>query len=67
MGWYSREGLLGLTETEAGWVDWVCVCEREEGTVGFEMLSDLFVHLALEDLRGRTGWIQDGYRMDTGL
>ena len=30
-----------------------------EGTVGFEMVGDLFVNLAFEDLR-KTGW--DRYR-----
>ena len=33
-----------------------------EGTVGFEMVSDLFVTLALEDFR-KAG--QDGYRSVT--
>ena len=33
-----------------------------EGTVGFEMVSDLFVHLAFEDFI-KTG--QDGYRSVT--
>ena len=33
-----------------------------EGRVGFEMVSDLFVHLAFEDFR-KAG--QDGYRSVT--
>ena len=33
-----------------------------EGKVGFEMVGDLFVHLAFEDFRGAG---QDGYRSAT--
>ena len=39
--------------------------ETGEGTVGFEMVSDLFINLAFKDFR-KAG--QDGYRsMEIGL
>ena len=44
-----------MTGSEAG-------LHSREGTVGFEMVSDLFINLVFEDF-GETG--QDGYRSVT--
>ena len=50
---------LGLEKLNISLEGEFTVLHSREGTVGFEMVSDLFVNLAVEDFR-KAG--QDGYR-----